>query len=247
MKRKISALLLLLLALMTAFHAVSSADEPGFFGQMARDEFADERLSILDQVAEKVSASATADNGIAFEVGQAFYTGDLVFVAYKIGASTDLIRLHEGAPDASLQWDNVVEDWVEGDIKAYSPDVKKEHDWLDGKGQRWLESPLCTIQDGVTLEDGTFVAFTGGTEIRQEDGSVLGWRECTVPAEKSAGTLTLTVAADSVISTRFQDYSTYRLKNSEKIPVTVTFTLNQVDDPLAIKVLSPDRDSDING
>ena len=91
MKRKIPALLLLLLALMTAFHAVSSADEPGFFGLMARDEFADERLSILDQVAEKVSVSVTADNGISFEVGGTSITLTALSIAAIAGILLNII------------------------------------------------------------------------------------------------------------------------------------------------------------
>ena len=243
MKRKTTSLLLLLLALMMVLPTVSSAAEsgaePGFFGRMAQEQLADERLSILEQVAEKVSASATADNGISFEVGQAFYVGDRIFIAYKIGPSTDLIQLHEGAPDGDIQWDNEVQDWVEGEIPAYDPDVKKEHDWLDGKGQRWLETPLCLIWQDIALEDGTLVPCHGGMEHRQEDASVIGWLEFTVPADKATGTLIVTVTADSIIATRFQDQRTFRMKNSEAKPFTVSFTLHQVDDPQALKVLAP--------
>ena len=237
--KKTTVITVLVLSLMMIFASVASAEEPGFFGRMAQDEYADQRLSILDQVAEKVAVSIPNQSGVSFEVGQAFYAGDLLFISYRMGANTDLITLYEGAPDAGIEFNQMISDWVEGEISAFTPDVKKEHDWLDGKSQHWLESPYCHIQEGIDLDDGTHVSFIGGTELRQDDGSILGWRECVIPADKAAGTLNFSVAVDSAVAIKFQDFTTFKAYFGEPVKSTVAITLNQVDDPMALKVLAP--------
>jgi len=49
------------------------------------------------------------------------------------------------------------------------------------------------IQDGLDLEDGAYADIIAGDEVEQEDGSVIGWKECVVPEEETADTLTFSL------------------------------------------------------
>ena len=82
MFRKATALLLagLLLAL-----SVASASASGLFSEMTKTEYSDERLAVLDEVAETISASRT-DGSVTVEVSQAYYEGNRVFISYRANA-----------------------------------------------------------------------------------------------------------------------------------------------------------------
>ena len=50
------------------------------------------------------------------------------------------------------------------------------------------------ILDGLELEDGSFADITAGGEVHQDDGTVIGWRECIVPEDELAETQTFCLA-----------------------------------------------------
>ena len=203
----------------------------GLFGEVAAQEgeYADKRLSVLDGIADKPAAVQTLEDGITVEVNQAYYEGSRIFVAYKLGSNADLIQLHEGAPEAN-EWTHEVENWITGEAPAFDQaDYMKEHDWLDGKGQRWLEGPYDVI-DGITLEDGTETRTVGGMEIKQTDGSLIGWLEAVIPEEKATDSqsFALSVACDHAV--KFQDNTTYRENWQETGKATVPFTVTRNKD-----------------
>ena len=45
-------------------------------------------------------------------------------------------------------------------------------------------------QDGLDLEDGSYADIIAGGSIQQEDGSVIGWKECIVPEDETADSQT---------------------------------------------------------
>ena len=226
MLRKISVLALSVL-LLTVFSVPVCASGEGFFGIMAREEDADERLSVLEQVAEPLSVSLVTKSGISVEIGQAYFEGDRVFVSYRIGANTDLIGLHEGAPEGEIRWDSEEENWILGEIPAYYPDMEKENSWLDGKGQRWLTSPRAMVLDGLETEGGAYADIIDGMETRQPDGSVIGWKTCIVPEEADTDTLTFTLGIVSAVATKFQDGSTFRESFGTEERENVSFTVTR--------------------
>ena len=226
MLKKIAALFLSAL-LLAAFAVPACASGEGFFGIMAQEEDADERLSVLEQVAEPLSVSLVTKSGIPVEIGQAYFEGDRVFVSYRIGANTDLIGLHEGAPEGEISWDSEEENWILGEIPAYYPDMEKENNWLDGKGQRWLTSPRAAVLDGLELEGGAYADIIDGMETRQPDGSVIGWKTCVVPEEADADTLTFTLGIASAVATKFQDGSTFRESFGTEERENVSFTVTR--------------------
>ncbi len=210
-KRTIAVILLLSLIICSG--SAASADRRGLFGELAKDEYADERLAGLDQVSEMLELSFVSEDGAEFEINQGYYAGDRVFIAYRISATTNLVALHEGAPDKGLEWDQVIEDWIPGDLPLTGyPDVDKDNQWLDGHGQRWLEFPYCHNEEYLELEDGTRLDFVAGTDIKLEDGTVVGWRECLIPADQTqdAAARTFVIPVSYGKAVKFQDYSTFR-------------------------------------
>ncbi len=131
MSRK--AITLLLVVSLLIFSA-SLASASGLFKQMNETEYADERLPLLDDVAETVSVSQT-EGSVTVEVSQAYYEGNRVYISYR--ASGQIFE-----------------------------------------------------QDGLELEDGTYVDIIAGGSTQQEDGSVIGWKECIVPEDALADTQT---------------------------------------------------------
>lgn len=204
------------------------------FGILAANEYADERMAALDREAEQLSIMKNV-NGVTVIVGQGYCEKDRVFFSYRICADTDLITLHEGAPAAGLTWTKTLDDWVEGEIPAWYPTVKKEHDWLDGKGQRWVESPDCKVYS-LYLADGTLTLTTGGSEDIQADGSVVGWRECVIPEDKTEDAVSfdfeLKVGCDRI--TKFQDGRNYREHREPGKEVMIPFTLKRNTDTVHI-------------
>ena len=66
-------------------------------------------------------------------------------------------------------------------------------------------------QDGLDLEDGEYADIIAGGSVRREDGSVIGWKECIVPEDHLADTLTFQLV--------------YRVPGSEE-KISLGFTLN---------------------
>ena len=46
------------------------------------------------------------------------------------------------------------------------------------------------IQDGLELKDGSYADIIAGEETEQEDGSIIGWKECIIPEEETGDTQT---------------------------------------------------------
>ena len=230
MLRKTITVILAISVIVLSISAAFAAGN-GLFGEVAAQEgeYADKRLSVLDGIADKPAAVQTLEDGITVEVNQAYYEGSRIFVAYKLGSNADLIQLHEGAPEAN-EWTHEVENWITGEAPAFDQaDYMKEHDWLDGKGQRWLEGPYDVI-DGITLEDGTETRTVGGMEIKQTDGSLIGWLEAVIPEEKATDSqsFALSVACDYAV--KFQDNTTYRENWQKTGKATVPFTVTRNKD-----------------
>ena len=108
----------------------SLASASGLFSKLNETEYADERLPVLDEVADAVSVSQTED-AVTVEVSQAYYEGNRVYVSYK---ATE--QIYE--------------------------------------------------QDGLELEDGSYMDIIAGGSVQQEDGSIIGWKECIVPEDALA-------------------------------------------------------------
>ena len=115
-----------------------SKEEVADFIRQALDRVPNAKEWICERKIDGISMALTYRNGILVRAatrGNGTVGDD---VTANVKTIEDVPHKLLGAPDGDIQWDNEVQDWVEGEIPAYDPDVKKEHDWLDGKGQRWL-------------------------------------------------------------------------------------------------------------
>lgn len=223
--------LILAAVLMTGAACAETAPESGAFATLAQYEDADPRLAALDKIAEPLAATLTVPSGVTVEICQAYYEGYRVYISYRISPVTDLITLHEGAPEGVAEWDHTEENWIMGDLPAAYPDIRKQNEWLDGKGQRWVEMPYCGLMDGIDLPDGNYADIIAGNESREPDGTIVGWKECVVPEESRTDPLTFDVTVASGTTIRFQDGSTYKEKYSDPEKSEILFTLKQNEAP----------------
>ena len=231
MVKKISTAMILVIVLIIVFMTAALAAGLGLFGQLAQDEKnGDSRLSILEEEAETVSTSLTTGDGITIEIGQAYYEGNRVFMSYRLTGNLFSVDLHEGAPEDSYQWTTVIENcicaenWV-NDV----PELQRLIAWLDGKGQRWGTSYEAALHDGLSLEDGTRLNIIGGDNLIQEDGSVIGWKECEIPKDRIADTLTFKAVLFRGKYVEFQDGSTFKMLYEQGENTDIFFTLNHND------------------
>ena len=235
MLKKLITVLLTISVIVLSISAAFAAGN-GLFGELAaqQGEYSDDRLAVLDEIAEKPAVNQTLEDGITVEVNQAFYEGSRIFVSYRLGSNVSLIQLHEGAPEG-VEWTHEVENWITGEAPVFEQtDYMKEHDWLDGQGQHWLEGPYDMV-DSIILEDGTKTRTVSGMEIRQKDGSVIGWLEAVIPEGKATETQAFALSVSVNHAIKFQDYSTYRENWKENGTTAVPFTAKQSKDLVTLQ------------
>ena len=126
--------MVLFLAAALLLFTASAAAASGLFSEMNETEYADDRLPVLDDVADTVSVSKNEDS-VTVEVSQAYYEGNRVYISYK--ASGQIFE-----------------------------------------------------QDGLEMEDGSYADIIAGGSVQQEDGSIIGWKECIVPEDEPADSQT---------------------------------------------------------
>lgn len=227
-KRKLSASLILALALALLTASVALATGLGLFGQLADLFDFEKRLSGLDAVSQPVGVTVTTDDGITVTIDQAYYEGERVFIAYRLSGSLYKLTLHEGAPPAGTHWNWEMPDTVYSEsmlnVAPYGPALGQ---WLNGEGQRWAELWEASLHDGLSLADGTYLDIIGGDFAWQEDGSVIGWKECTIPQDRLADTLDFKAVLFRLASIDFQDQTTYRLSSTLLEQTDIPFTLTR--------------------
>lgn len=208
--------------------AAASAEGSGLFGELSRKDGADERLSVLDSIAEPIAVSLTTDSGVTVEIPQAYCEGDTVFVAYRLSGGSTRIDLHEGAPEEEISWDDVYENHIAArDWANENPSLQKAVDWLDGNGQRWASLQIAGINDGLEMEGGAYADIFAGDETTLKDGSVIGWKECRIPAENLADTMTFSLVLSCSRTVLFQDGSTFKQRYENAGRTEVSFTVNR--------------------
>ena len=227
MARKISASMVIAIVLIIISLSAALAAGLGVFDSLYRSGYPDERLLVLETVAEPVGTTHTTEEGVTLDISQAYYEGNRVFVAYRLTGPLTYVELHEGAPEQEYEWDineNLV---MAGSFHSDNPEDQRMIDFLDGRGQRWALSENSYVSDGLFLEDGTYADIIGGEEQFQEDGSVLGWKECTVPEDRLEDTLTFKLAVNHARSITFQDGPTLKQASERTGRTEVPFTLNR--------------------
>ena len=229
-KKKISASIVLVIALILLASAALAAGL-GMFDNLSVNypfgsDIDKERLSGLDSVSQSVKASTVTGDGIQVDIDKCYYEDDRVFISYRISGKTYECIHHEGVPKGDIQWDWEEKNFVYAEnmissIPSQQPDIL----WLNGEGQRWEEVYHASLHDGLMLMDGTYLDIIGGDIMPQEDGSIIGWKECGVPVGKRDETLEIKAVLFRTSSIKFQDgrnfYSATERGEQTDIPFTV--------------------------
>jgi len=125
----------LLAAVSLLLFSASAASASGLFSEMNETEYADERLPVLDEVAETVSKSLS-EGSVVVEISQAYYEGNRVYISYR-------------ASSRILEQDGLnLEDGVYADIMAGGSIEKK-----DGSIIGWKE---CIVPENELADTQTF-------------------------------------------------------------------------------------------
>ena len=234
--RKISASAILVIAFIILSMAAALAAGFGLFGELAQNPRGDKRLSEVEKVADSIEREWTTEDGITIRIEQAYYEGNRVFISYRLSGDWTSTVLHEGAPDDEIAWDWVEENMIAAQtMMSDVPERQQAILKLDGQSQRWMETTEKGLHDGLSLADGTYLDIIGGDNIIQEDGSVIGWKECEIPEDCLKETLTFQARLYRIHSIMFQDRTTYRQSTEKGETTCFEFTLQQKKDLTQLK------------
>ena len=228
MARKISASLIIVIVLIILSLSAALAAGLGIFDNLYQGGYPDERLPVLETVSESVETTQTTEEGVTLDISQAYYEGNRVFISYRISRPRLRIELHEGAPEKEYDW-HVSGDVVMADSYCSDdPEEQRMFEFLDGKGRRWAVVESTFMPDGLELEDGAYADIINGDEQVQEDGSVIGWKECVIPDDHLADTVAIKAELRNSRMIIFQDCTTLKRASERRGGSTWTlFTLNR--------------------
>ena len=195
--------LVLALILVLLSTTVAVAAEWGLFGLIGQQENADVRLPALDTVATPVGQVFNTPEGVTVTIDQAYYDGSRVFISYKLEGPHDVLQTGTGKPDLvnyDQKYDNVLyrDMWY-----ADSPNGQEMMAWLDGSEARWATRTSVNVHDGMQIGE-EYLDIIGGEYYYLEDGSLMSWKECLVPAELAADEVTFSIGTFTVSHTYYQ-------------------------------------------
>ncbi len=240
-KRKLSVAVAIAFAVMM-MTSVAVAAGLGLFGEIAgMGPDYDRRLNALDVTSTYINKTfnLTEDTEppVELTVEQAHYDGARVFISYTLTGPISKVCTYTGAPETT-EWDQVMEDTVAAEI--YSSEDPAEQEMLkslDGTEPRWGRSANYSVHDGLQLEDGTYLEIIGGDWIQQEDGSLVGWKECVVPADAAADELNVQIGTFLSDVVYYQEGRTLRIDyrtSSKETGLWHTFTVKKASDNLSL-------------
>jgi len=87
------------------------------------------------------------------------------------------------------------------------PNGKPLMDWLDGSEPRWATRTLVNVHDGLQIGE-EYLDIIGGEFYWLEDGTLMSWKECEVPADLAADEVTFSIGVFTNKTTRYQTADT---------------------------------------
>ena len=196
MKRKMNMGLVLALILVLLTTTVAVAEALGLFGQLGQNEHSDARLPGLENVSTVMDKAFDVGGGVTVTVHQAYYDGSRVFISYSVTGPYDVLETGTGDPGIASydpeepgvifkkQW------YVEG------PSGKPLMAWLDGSEPRWATRSFINVHDGLQIGE-EYLDIIGGDFYWLEDGTLMSWKECEVPAKLAADEVTFSIGVFS--------------------------------------------------
>ena len=192
MKRKMHLGLVLALILVLLTTTVAVAEALGLFGQLGQQKHSDDRLPRLEQVSTVMDKAFDVGGGVTVTVHQAYYDGSRVFISYAVSGPHDVLETGVGDPGI-VHYDR--EELGVIFREMYYVDGlngKLMMDWLDGSEPRWATRTVVNVHDGLQIGD-TYLDIIGGEYYYLEDGTMMSWKECEVPAELAADEVTFSI------------------------------------------------------
>lgn len=232
MKKKLSVSLALVLALIL-MASVALAAGLGLFDKLANGNTTNldkQRLQKLNSISDNLNKVITTEDGITVEIDQCYYEGNRVFISYReSGKLYECVR-HEGAPEGDIQWDWTEKNFIAAEnMMSEVPARQEDILWLNGDGQRWEERFDASLHDGLMLSDGTYLDIIGGDITVQEDGSIIGWKECEVSPGKLDETLEIKAVLFRTNSIHYQNGPDYSVANTRGETTDILFTVTRND------------------
>ena len=206
-KKKLSVGIVFAMLLTVLMAGAALAAGLGLFGQIGERENSDARLPALERVAESVGASFTTDDGVTIAIDQAYYDGSRVFISYAVDGAHDVLEMGTGDPGI-VNYDRE-ETGVRFKEQYFvdGPNGKPLMGWLDGSEPRWATRTVVNVHDGLQIGE-EYLDIIGGEYYWLEDGTLMGWKECEVPAGLAADEVTFSIGVFTHKTTRYQTADT---------------------------------------
>lgn len=202
-KRNLSKGLVLALVLILMMSSVAVAAGLGMFGRIGQQEHSDSRLPGLENVSTVMDKVFDVGGAVTVTVHQAYYDGSRVFISYSVAGPHDVLETGVGNPgivnyDREEQGVIFREQWfVEG------PNGQALMSWLDGSEPRWAKRTVISVHDGLQIGD-EYLDIIGGEYYYLEDGTLMSWKECEVPASLAADEVTFSIGVFGGSTTYYQ-------------------------------------------
>ena len=232
-KKKFSVGIIFALVACLLMAATAVAAGLGLFGQIGEQPNADARLTGLEKVSTEVEKVFDVGNGVTVTVHQAYYDGSRVFISYSMEGPHDVLETGTGDPGI-VNYDRqkpglFAENWdVDG------ANGQQLMAWLDGSEPRWATRHVVNVHDGLQIGD-EYLDIIGGEFYYMEDGTLMSWKECEVPAELAADEVTFSIGVFANKTTYYQTpeyiYTSY-LERGET--TWYDFTVKKSQDSVAL-------------
>ena len=230
MKRTISAGLVLAVILILGTLTTALAAGLGLFAQLGQGKYADERLPDLDAASSPVGETVTTDDGYTVTIEQAYYDGSRLIISYRLTGDWSRMEFGEGAPDHVLR-DEDPDAMYTIAFDGDDPDSMRLEDWLNRGKECWARHSFASLHDGLYLMDGTYLDIFYGDFETLDDGGVIGWKECHVPAERAAETLECKAVLFRGETIYYQDGNGIHTDYTRGEQTDIPFTVRKSDSP----------------
>ena len=230
-KFSVGIIFALVACLLMAATAVAAGLE--LFGQIGEQPNADARLTGLEKVSTVVEEVFDVGNGVTVTVHQAYYDGSRVFISYSMEGPHDVLETGTGDPGI------VNYDRQEPGLFAENWDVDGANGqqlmaWLDGSEPRWATRHVVNVHDGLQIGD-EYLDIIGGEFYYMEDGTLMSWKECEVPAELAADEVTFSIGVFANKTTYYQTPEYIYTSYQERGETTwYDFTVKKSQDSVAL-------------
>ena len=202
-KRKFNMGLIFAIVIIMMMSSVAVAAGLGLFGQLGHQQHSDSRLPGLENVSTTLDKAFDVGGGVTVTVHQAYYDGSRVFISYSVAGPYDVLETGVGDPGI-VNYDREEQGVIFRDLwYVEGPNGQAIMSWLDGSEPRWATRTVANVHDGLQIGE-EYLDIIGGEYYWLEDGTLMSWKECEVPAELAADEVTFSIGVFTNKTTHYQ-------------------------------------------